>query len=175
VESELLTARLRLRLPAPGDVDAVRRIHQEPAAVAHNPSDALADGAAAEDLLRRWQTRWQRDGVGYWMVTGRTDPTVLGFSGVKPMRLADAPVLNLFYRFDPAAWGRGTATEAVTAVIGWVTRIRPDQRLIARIRPDNTPSARVAAKTGLVRAADLDADGEDGPDHIWVLPPDQDH
>jgi hypothetical protein len=97
--------------------------------VAHNPSDALADGDTAEDLLRRWQTRWQRDGVGYWM----------------------------------------------TAVIGWVTRIRPDQRLIARIRPDNTPSARVAAKTGLVRAADLDTDGEDGPDHIWVLPPDQGH
>jgi ribosomal-protein-alanine N-acetyltransferase len=91
------------------------------------------------------------------------------------MRLADAPVLNLFYRFDPAAWGRGLATEAVSAVIEWVTCIRPDQRLVARIRPENTPSARVAAKTGLVRAADLDTDGEDGPDHIWILPPDQDH
>lgn len=94
-ESELLTARLRLRVPVPGDVDVVRRIHQDPAAVAHNPSDALADRYAAEDLLRRWQTRWQRDGVGYWMVTGRTDPAVLGFCGVKPMLLADAPVLNL--------------------------------------------------------------------------------
>jgi [ribosomal protein S5]-alanine N-acetyltransferase len=174
-QSELLTARLRLRLPVPGDVDVVRRIHQEPAAVAHNPSDALADGDAAEDLLRRWQNRWQRDGVGYWMVTGRIDPTVIGFCGVKPMRLADAPVLNLFYRFDPAVWGRGLATEAVTAVIGWVTRIRPDQRLIARIRPDNTPSARVAAKIGLVRAPAQDTDGEDGLDHIWVLPPDHDH
>jgi len=174
-ESELLTARLRLRLPVLGDVDVVRRIHQDPAALAHNPSDALADGDAAEDLLRRWQTRWQRDGVGYWMVTGRTDPTVLGFCGVKPMRLADAPVLNLFYRFDPAAWGRGIATEAVTAVVGWVTRIRPDQQLIARIRPGNAASARVAAKTGLIRAADLDTDGQDGPDHIWILPPHQGH
>jgi ribosomal-protein-alanine N-acetyltransferase len=80
VEPELLTARLRLRLPVPGDVDVVRRIHQDPAALAHNPSDALADADAAEDLLRRWQTRWQRDGVGYWMVTGRRDPTVLGAS-----------------------------------------------------------------------------------------------
>ena len=42
-------------------------------------------------------------------------------------------------------------------------------------RPDNVPSARVAAKTGLVRAADLDAEGEDDPDHIWLLPPDRDH
>lgn len=171
VESELLTARLRLRLPVPEDVEVVRRIHQDPAAVAHNPSDALADGDAAAELLRRWQDRWERDGVGYWIVTGRADPAVLGFCGVKPMRLADAPVLNLFYRFDPAAWGRGIATEAVTAVVGWVARTRPDERLVARVRPGNLASARVAAKAGLVRAADLDTVGEDGPDHIWVLPP----
>jgi ribosomal-protein-alanine N-acetyltransferase len=109
------------------------------------------------------------------MVAGRTDPTVLGFCGVRPMRLAGAPVLNLFYRFDPAAWGRGIATEAVTAVVGWVIRIRPDQRLVARIRPGNAGSARVAAKAGLVRAANLDTDGEDGPDQIWILPSDQSH
>lgn len=166
---------MRLRLPVPEDVDVVRRIHQEPAAVAHNPSDSLADQGAAEDLLRRWRFRWQRDGVGYWMVTGRADPAVLGFCGVKPMRLADVPVLNLFYRLDPVAWGRGVATEAVTAVVGWVTGIRPDERLVARVRPGNAASARVAAKSGLVRAADLDTDGEDGPDHIWLLPPDRGH
>lgn len=170
---ELLTARLRLRLPVPEDVDVVRRIHQDPAAVAHNPSDSLPDQGAAEDLLRRWRARWQRDGVGYWMVTGRADPAVSGFCGVKPMRLAGAPVLNLFYRFDPVVWGRGVATEAVTAVVGWVTRIRPDERLVARVRPENAASARVAAKSGLVRAADLDTDGEDGPDHIWLRPPDR--
>lgn len=50
--------------------------------------------------------RWQRDGVGYWVVTGRADPGVLGFCGVRPMRLAEAPALNLYYRLDPAAWGR---------------------------------------------------------------------
>jgi len=172
-ESELLTARLRLRRPAPGDVEVVRRIHQDPAAVAHNPSDALAGRDAAEDLLRLWQIRWQRDGVGYWVVTGRTDPAVLGFCGVKPMRLAEAAVLNLFYRFDPATWGRGIATEAVTAVVGWVSRMRPDQQLVARIRPGNAGSARVAAKAGLVRAPHLDTEGEDGPDHIWILPSDR--
>lgn len=151
----------------------VWRIHRDRAAVAHNPSDALADEHSADELLRRWQTRWQRNGIGYWMVAGRTDPTVLGFCGVRPMLLAAAPVLNLFYRFDPAVWGRGIATEAVTAVVDWITRLRPERPLVARIRPGNTASARVAAKAGLVRAADLDTDGEDGPDHIWIRPPDQ--
>jgi len=102
---------------------------------------------------------------------------VLGFCGVKPMRLSGAPMLNLFYRFDPAARGRGFGTEAAIAVVGWVTRIRPEQKLIARIRPDNTASARVAANAGLVRAPELDAEGEDGPDDIWIYPthPASDH
>lgn len=169
-EPELLTARLRLRQPTSDDLATVQRIHQDPAAVAHNPSDALAGREAATELLERWRARWKRDGVGYWVVTGRTDPAVLGFCGVRPMRLADAAVLNLFYRLDPAAWGRGVATETVTAVVGWTRRARPGQRIVARIRPGNTASARVAAKAGLIRATDLDTDGEDGPDHTWLLP-----
>lgn len=39
--------------------------------------------------------------VGYWIVTGRTDSTVLCYCGVKPMRLGEAAVLNLSYRLDP--------------------------------------------------------------------------
>ena len=169
-EQDLLTERLRLRRPAAGDLSAVDRIHRTPAAIAHNPSDALAGPEAAQDLLRRWQDRWRSDGVGYWAVTERANPAVLGVCGVKPVRLSGAPVLNLFYRFDPAAWGRGFGTEAAIAVVGWVARIRPEQKLIARIRPDNTASARVAANAGLVRAPELDAEGEDGPDHIWIYP-----
>ena len=56
-------------------------------------------------------------------------------------------------------------------MVGWAARTRPGERLVARVRPGNLASARVAAKAGLVRAADLDTAGEDGPDHIWVLPP----
>ena len=63
----------------------------------------------------------------------------------------------------------------MTAVLRWITGIRPDQQLVARIRPGNAAPARVAAKAGLVRAAHLDTEGEDGADHIWVLPPGQGH
>jgi hypothetical protein len=52
-DPELLTPRLRLRLPAPTDVTTILRVHQDPAAVAHNPSDALADRAAAASLETR--------------------------------------------------------------------------------------------------------------------------
>jgi ribosomal-protein-alanine N-acetyltransferase len=42
----VLTARLSLRRPVPADVDAVFRVHHDPLACAHNPSDLLATGSA---------------------------------------------------------------------------------------------------------------------------------
>jgi RimJ/RimL family protein N-acetyltransferase len=42
--------------------------------------------------------------------------------------------------------------------------------VIARVRPANHTSARVALKAGLVRTAELDNLGQDGPDWIFASP-----
>jgi [ribosomal protein S5]-alanine N-acetyltransferase len=97
VTQELHTERLLMRRRIPRDVMAILAIHRNPAAVAHNPSDALADMAQAEALLTRWLDHWQRFG--------------------------DQPVLNLLYRLDPSAWGDGIATEASSAVVTWVKMV----------------------------------------------------
>jgi [ribosomal protein S5]-alanine N-acetyltransferase len=73
-----------------------------------------------------------------------------------------------FYRLGPEAWGSGVATEAATAVVDWATVHRPDRPVIARVRPDNIASAKVAARAGLHRAEHLDTDGEDGLDWIFA-------
>jgi len=84
------------------------------------------------------------------------------------MQFKDRKILNLLYRLDPSVWGNGLATEAATAVVGWATTQIPDHPLIARVRPDNTASLRVAARIGLRRAEHLDSPGEDGPDWIFT-------
>jgi ribosomal-protein-alanine N-acetyltransferase len=168
---ELLTARLSLRRPGPADIDAIYRVHHDPRACAHNPSDLLATRADAEDLYRRWDEHWRRHGFGYWVIRPRdgAEPRPsLGFCGLKLMRFADREVLNLFYRLDPAAWGDGVATEAAVAVVDWAVAHLPDRPVIARVRPDNLASATVAARAGLRRAGHLDTDGEDGPDRIYT-------
>jgi RimJ/RimL family protein N-acetyltransferase len=86
------------------------------------------------------------------------------------MNLGDDEVLNLFYRFHPDVWGHGFATEAATAVTAWVRIERPQDAVIARVRPNNIASHKVAASAGLVRAAALDAAGEDGLDLMYRLP-----
>lgn len=168
---ELLTTRLALRRPTPSDVDAIYRIHHDPMACAHNPADMLTTHADAEDLYRRWDQHWHRHGFGYWVVHLReagAQRGILGFCGLKLMRLQDREVLNLFYRLDPVAWGNGIATEAATAVVSWATTKLPYRPVIARVRPDNVASATVAERTGLRRAAHLDTAGEDGLDWIFA-------
>ncbi|MFI2713742.1 GNAT family N-acetyltransferase [Micromonospora sp. NPDC018662] len=163
---ELTTARLSLRRPAPADVDLVHALHTDPRACAHNPSDLLRDRPEARERLQRWDAHWRQHGVGYWVVS--RDDRRLGFCGVKVMRLHDRDVLNLFYRLDPAAWGDGVASEAATAVVAWATTRRPGLPVVARVRPDNVASRRVAERAGLRRAAHLDTPGEDGLDWIFT-------
>ncbi|MEU4582604.1 GNAT family N-acetyltransferase [Kitasatospora aureofaciens] len=165
---ELTTRRLSLSRPTEGDIDALLAVHRDPAACRHNPSDALDTRSEAEDRYGRWDALWQARGFGYWTVRSRGAVPVLGFCGVKPMELAGRPVLNLFYRFAPAAWGRGFAGEAATAVVSWSAAHVPELPLIARIRPDNLPSQRVALRAGLQRAEHLDGPGYDGFDWIYV-------
>jgi RimJ/RimL family protein N-acetyltransferase len=84
------------------------------------------------------------------------------------MELNGMRVLNLFYRFAPSAWGRGFACEAAIAVAVWASRQVPDRPLIARVRPGNVASQRVAIQAGLSRAEHLDTTGEDGLDWIFA-------
>ncbi|MGX6606523.1 GNAT family N-acetyltransferase [Micromonosporaceae bacterium Da 78-11] len=166
----MLTERLSLRRPVPADIDAILRLHRDPRACAHNPSDLIGTRAEATERYRRWNEHWDRHGFGYWAVCNRNGD-LLGFCGLKTMRLHEQPVLNLFYRLDPSAWGNGIATEAATAVIGWAGAHAPGQLIAARVRPANHASARVAVRAGLHRTPEHDVDGEDGPDWIYLSAP----
>ncbi|QFU92395.1 GNAT family N-acetyltransferase [Amycolatopsis sp. YIM 10] len=165
---ELVTGRLSLRRPVPGDIDAIHAIHRDPLACAHNPSDQLTARDEAEQLFHRWDAHWSSHGFGYWTVRTAGAPGPAGFCGLKVMEFRDRMVLNLFYRFAPAHWGAGLGTEAATAVVEWAAAHRPDHSVIARVRPANTASAKVAARAGLTRAAHLDGPGHDGHDLIFT-------
>ena len=165
---ELQTARLSLRRPTAADIDAIFEIHSDPRACLHNPSDRLTQREAAEELYQRWHDQWERYGYGYWVVRCHGSAAQLGFCGVKPMELGGMKILNLFYRFSPSAWGQGLAGESATAVAAWASRRAPDLPLIARVRPANVASQRVAIRAGLTRAEHLDATGYDGVDWIFA-------
>lgn len=167
VES-LQTPRLSLRRPVPADIDAIHAITSDPRTTVHNPADVLTTRAEAEELYRRWDQQWHTHGLGYLVIRRRDAAEILGFCGVKVVRFRSREVLNLFYRLTPAAWGDGIASEAATAVVAWAGNVKPDLPIIARVRPDNIASRRIAVRTGLQRAEHLDEEGEDGLDLIFA-------
>lgn len=165
---ELLTARLSLRPPSRADVGAILSIHANPLTSLHNPSDALTTRGEAQRLFERWSDHWRRYGYGYWVVRRRDSIAPIGFCGFKSVQFNGRSTLNLFYRFHPSAWGNGLASEAATAVVKWAAQHLPEQPIIARVRPENIASQRVATHAGLVRAETLDSPGEDGFDWIYA-------
>ena len=163
---EVRTDRLLLRKPVEHDAPFVLALHSDPLATAHNPADALGDLADAHARLAVWSGHWEQ-GLGYWIVEETAHGRLLGVCGVKAVDLHGRPSWNLLYRFLPAAWGNGYAREAASAALRTAAQVDASRPVIARIRPENSASSRVAEAIGLVRRPDLDLDGDDGRDEIW--------
>jgi ribosomal-protein-alanine N-acetyltransferase len=166
---DVRTARLLLRRPADDDVPFVLALLSDPATTAHNPSDAVTEIDEARALVTRWQQQWSV-GSGYRVVVRRADEQPIGICGAKAVEMHGLPVWNLLYRFVPEAWGSGFAREAALAAVRSALAADPGRPVIARVRPANTASARVAAVIGLERRPDLDLMGDDGADEVWATP-----
>ncbi|MGE5590530.1 MAG: GNAT family N-acetyltransferase [Bacillota bacterium] len=155
------TPRLILRAPIPGDAADVFAIHADPETNRHNPSGPMQSLAEAEERVRDWVQDWVEHGLGYWCVSTLTDPQVVGVSGVRVMEWSGRQVLNLYYRYAPVAWGKGYAAEVAREAVLAAGAHLPELPVVARIRPTNASSMRVAERAGLVRQPDLDT-----PDHV---------
>ena len=137
---EITTARLRLSRPLATDSAGVFAILGDPRTVEHNPSDRLEDRDAAAELVARWDRHWEEHGFGYWCVRELRSDRIIGYAGVKRMRIHRRPMLNLVYRFVPEVWGRGFATEAAAAVVSRALDEMPAETFVPRVRPDNRSS-----------------------------------
>ena len=162
------TERLLLRRPIVEDGAAMFAVHGDPATNLYNPHGPDADLATSEETLSQWLRQWMEEGYGYWAVTLPGDEKVIGFGGVRRVRWRDRDILNLYYRFTPAAWGHGYATEMARAAVGLARAHLPAIPIIARVRAANSASVRTAERAGLMRHPELDTEehlvfASDGP------------
>ncbi|MGZ4599252.1 GNAT family N-acetyltransferase [Oryzihumus sp.] len=149
-EPWLTTRRLTLRRPGFGDVDRVFAIHGNPLTYRHHPSSRMASPDQAFGLLAAWTDHWEAHNFGYASVQLREGGALVGFAGAKNQTILGQSVLNMYYRFDPGAWGHGYATEAAVAVVGWLRAHHPELPVVARVATNNPSSIRVAQRAGLI-------------------------
>jgi RimJ/RimL family protein N-acetyltransferase len=130
-----------------GDAEVTRFIGGRPS----TPEESWA-------RLLRYFGLWPALGFGYFAVLDRGSGAYLGDAGLADFHRDITPALHGFaeagWVFGPGAWGRGVATEAVTALLGWY-RTQPAARRVACIvAPENAASLRVARKCGFVAWAE---------------------
>ena len=155
--SYIQTDRLVLGTPHLDDTPDVFAIHGNPETNRHhNPTGPMKDLAEAQERISGWIHDWDEHGIGYWCVSALDSPQVIGVSGVRVMEWSGRHVLNLYYRYGPEAWGKGYATEVAAAAVTISKEDLPQLPVIARTRPTNLSSMKVAERVGLIRRPDLD-------------------
>jgi RimJ/RimL family protein N-acetyltransferase len=152
---DLLTDRLRLRSPRIEDFDAMARMWGDESTmrfisgVPSTPSESWS-------RLLRYIGHWQALGFGYWVVEDRAAPAFLGEVGLADYRREMTPSIDgmpeIGWVLTPEARGRGIATEAAQAAIGWADAHLSAARSCCIFDPAHAASRRVAQKLGYADA-----------------------
>jgi len=141
------TSRLTLRIFEPSDITAVYRIMQQPevgdicATIGKNPSKAIAQ-AWIDKAIREYQT--EEAFIYAILLEGQ----VVGSIGLH-LELPQKTTAEIGYWLDTAAWGKGLALEACTAIIEDLLPTRQTiQKLIATTDKANNRSGNLLLKLG---------------------------
>jgi RimJ/RimL family protein N-acetyltransferase len=93
---------------------------------------------------------WATLGYGYWAIEERSTGTFAGEAGFADFKRDIAPsmrdVPEIGWALASWAHGRGYATEAIGAVLGWGDANLASPRTVCMIEPENAASLRVAQK-----------------------------
>ncbi|GII55639.1 GNAT family acetyltransferase [Planotetraspora thailandica] len=100
---------------------------------------------------------------GYWAAEEKSTGTFLGWFEFRPLDDHDPAVVELGYRLNKAAWGRGYATEGSSALIRKGFTELGVERVTANTMAVNIGSRRVMEKSGLSFVRNFT---EDWPDAI---------
>jgi RimJ/RimL family protein N-acetyltransferase len=147
----LTTERLVLRAHRPDDFEAYHGIWSDPDVVRHISGKPSTPEESWGRLLRALG-HWPVMGFGYWAAVERSSGRLVGEFGLADFHREITPSLDgapeAGWVLSPSVHGRGLATEAMQAVIGWADRTLQAPRIVCIISPENPASIRVAAKCG---------------------------
>lgn len=148
--SEILTARLRLTRPVPGDLEEVFAIHSDPRVWRHYPSLRHLDREPTLAMMASWERGWNDAGLGAFVARVSGTGQMVGVGGCSVRGFGtDGAVWNVGYRVAADHHGQGYATEIARAGMERARERAPERPLIAYLVEHNAASAHVAEKLGL--------------------------
>jgi [ribosomal protein S5]-alanine N-acetyltransferase len=143
----LHTRRLSIRPLTPGDGADIYAVFAAPEVMRYWNSAPPADLAEAGEWAAHLADMQRRLGYAQWRVAERATGRLVGIAGLQP--LDGGPDVELTYALVPEAWGRGYATEAAAAALGFGLGELGLERVLGIARPENGASRAVLRKLGL--------------------------
>ncbi len=158
---QLATSRLVLREHVPEDAAALHRFESRDEHVRYLPFEALTPEAARAriDEVIAAATVEPRLVIDL-AITVRGSDAMIGRVGLR-RQATELRTAFVWYSLDPAAGGRGYATEAIRALVEHAFRELRLHRIHAEIDPRNVASIKVAERLGMRREAHLLQD-------VWI-------
>jgi RimJ/RimL family protein N-acetyltransferase len=155
VPDTIATERLLLRRPTLADAPAVFEYGSDPEVTGWMPWPTHRGLDTVVEFLASCPHAWKSGAEHTWIMTERPDDRAIGSISFRPRGHS----VDLGYVLNRRRWGRGLATEALRAVVGWLFTRDEVHRVWATCDVDNPRSARVLEKAGLSREAVLRAWG----------------
>jgi [ribosomal protein S5]-alanine N-acetyltransferase len=141
------TPRLILRELEESDIDFVAEMLGDPEVMRFWPRPYTREEAV--QWIERFQERYELHGHGYWLAMEKETGQPVGQAGVLNQDVEGVLEIGLGWIMHRPYWRRGFATEAAIGCRDYAFTMENRERIIALIRPENTPSRGVAAKLGM--------------------------
>jgi [ribosomal protein S5]-alanine N-acetyltransferase len=141
----LETARLRLRPPTSGDLDAIYHLGANPRVMQYITGRTQTREEAKEDLEKRIRNSNHR--FGYWLAEHKPSGKVVGWMALKP--LEETNDIEIGYRFLEEFWGQGLATEGSERILHYAFFELDLPKVVAVAVEENRASTRVMEKLGM--------------------------
>lgn len=147
----LQTERLILRRFTADDLEPLHALDSDPAVMRWISGGKPTPREVVEgEILPRFLGWHQRsDRFGYWAAIERESGAFLGWFELRPLRESDPTEVELGYRLNRAAWGKGYATEGATALVRKAFTALSVERVTAFTMAVNRASRRVMERAGL--------------------------
>ncbi|MDT5158367.1 MAG: hypothetical protein QOC99_935 [Acidobacteriota bacterium] len=145
---ELETARLRLRMFTPEDLDALCEITRDPEVMRYIGHGRTLTRDETHFNLQAIISAFRRRGFGRWALVKKDGGALVGYCGLSLSN--DEVGVELAYLFAKAEWGKGLATEAGRACLRYgFEKMLGLESIAGLTRGANLKSRRVLERLGM--------------------------
>ena len=167
IRTQLETARLRLRLFTPDDVQLMYNLSTDPEVMKYVDTPVRDIEEAKKRLEQGPLADYKNYGYGRFAVELKETGEMIGFCGIK--YLPEIDLSEVGYRYLKKYWGRGIGTEAAEVCVGFARDDLKISKLIALIMAGNSASIRLAEKLGMTKGPLIHIYGVDALQYEMML------